>query len=115
MATQSQQLDVVSHVQSSMGGTLQIAITAEPSRRLEAAEAARRAAFRIEAWAGRLTRFSDDSDLSRLNSTARNPIAVRPTLAAALEWASAAQARSAGVVDATLLAARLAAESGANA
>ncbi len=96
----------------SMGGQLEIVIHAHADRRAAAADAARRAAQRVEAWAGRLTRFNDNSDLSRLNSAAETRVGVGPTLAAALRWAVLAQQRSDGVVDATLLDARLAAESG---
>src|SRR3954452_10820769 len=104
--------DIVRHVQPSMGGTLQIAINAEPERRAAAAEAARRASQRVEAWAARLTRFSADSDLSRVNATPEATVAVRPTLLATLEWAADAHRRTDGIVDATMLDQRLAAESG---
>lgn len=95
-----------------MGGRLDVVVLAEPHRRVAAAAAARRAGQRVNAWAGRLTRFSDSSDLMRLNASAVTRTRVRPTLAAALRWAQVAHARSDGVVDATLLDARLAAEAG---
>ena len=113
MTAQMSQFEVVSHSEPSMGGRLEVTITVEPARRAAAAEAARRAAQRVQAWAGRLTRFSDDSDLSVLNSSNGHQVEVRPTLAAALNWAEDAGRRSQGVVDATMLDQRVAAESGA--
>jgi len=104
--------ELVRHSEPAMGGVLEVAITVEPERRAEAAEAARRAAQRVQAWAARLTRFSDDSDLSVLNSNTSRQVEIRPTLAAALHWAEDAQRRSHGIVDATMLDQRLAAESG---
>jgi len=97
-----------------MGGVLEVAITVEPGQRTAATQAARRAAQRIEVWASRLTRFSPDSDLVALNSTRGDEVAVKPTLAAALRWALDAQRRSHGLVDATMLNQRLAAELGAD-
>lgn len=97
-----------------MGGVLEIAITVEPERRAAAALAARRAATRVDAWASKLTRFSPDSDLMALNSSRNVETRVRPTLWAALRWAEDAQRRSHGVVDATMLDQRLAAELGAD-
>jgi FAD:protein FMN transferase len=104
--------EIVKHSIPSMGGLLEVAITVEPERRAAAADAARRAAQRVEVWASRLTRFSDDSDLSVLNASRDPDVTVRPTLAAALRWAKDAERRSHGVVDATMLDQRLAAESG---
>ncbi len=104
--------EIVAHSAPSMGGTLSVFVTTDLAQRAEATVAARRAAQRVEAWASRLTRFSDSSHLSHLNSAAEASVQVRPTLAAALHWAKLAEQRSEGVVDATLLDARLAAESG---
>jgi thiamine biosynthesis lipoprotein len=102
----------VAHSAPSMGGTLSVFVTAQPDE-LEAAEmAARRTAQRVETWAARLTRFDEASHLAHLNSAAEASVPVRPTLAAALQWAKLAEQRSGGVVDSTLLDARLAAESG---
>jgi len=108
------ELEVVRHSTHSMGGVLEVAITTETDGRAAAAQAARRAAQRIEAWAARLTRFSTDSDLVALNTNQDDEVVVKPTLAAALRWALDAQRRSRGVVDATMLDQRLAAESGAD-
>ena len=67
---------------------------------------------RIEAWAGRLTRFSPDSELMRLNAATASPVPIGPTLTAALDWARMAEGMSDGLVDASLLDERLAAEAG---
>ncbi len=115
MAIEMSAMEIVSHSQPSMGGILEVAITVEPERRAAAAQAARRACQRVQVWASRLTRFSDDSDLAALNASGAAQAEVRPTLAAALRWAADAQRRSHGVVDATMLDERLAAESGASA
>ncbi len=49
---------------------------------------AARVAARVRAWAGRLTRHDESSDLMRANADPRPVIHVRPTLAAALRWAA---------------------------
>jgi thiamine biosynthesis lipoprotein len=67
---------------------------------------------RIEAWAGRLTRFSPDSELMRLNAAPSWRVAVGPTLTAVLDWARMAEGMSDGLVDPSLLDERLAAEAG---
>jgi len=67
----------------------------------------------IERWAARLTRHSTDSDLARLNADARAQVAVHPTLAAALRAGRLAGEYGEGLVDITMLDARLAAEAGA--
>ncbi len=97
----------------SMGGMLAVAVAADPHLVLPAERAAERVGRRVTAWANRLTRHQQDSDLSRLNSDESAAVRVRPTLGSALAWARTAGQASAGVVDVTLLDARLAAESGA--
>jgi thiamine biosynthesis lipoprotein len=101
----------------SMGGRLAIDITLPGTAKRPEVIAARRAAIaaarRLEAWAARLTRFDPRSDLCRLNADRDPDVFVRPTLAAVLEWAAEARAATDGIVDATLLRERLAAESGA--
>jgi len=67
---------------------------------------------RVHRWAERLTRHTETSDLSVLNSDPRSVIPVRPTLAAALLAAMVAADASEGFADVTLLDARLAAEEG---
>ena len=97
----------------SMGGMLAVAVAADPHLVLPAERAAERVGRRVTAWANRLTHHQQDSDLSRLNSDESAAARVRPTLGSALAWARTAGQASAGVVDVTLLDARLAAESGA--
>jgi FAD:protein FMN transferase len=70
----------------------------------------RRALQRISSWADRLTRFTASSELSRLNADRSETVEVGPTLAAVLTRAGAAARETDGIVDATLLDARLAAE-----
>ena len=96
----------------SMGGTLTVAINHGTADGSDALRSARQAAARVNAWADRLTRFATTSDLSQLNSRRDGCVAVRPTLAAVLDWAATASERSDGIVDATLLDARLAAQAG---
>ena len=108
----SSNLDVVTWSAPQMGGRTQVQIVADQHRRAAAGVAARRAGQRIGAWAGRLTRFDDRSDLSLLNASAESTEFVRPTLGATLRWAATACERTNGIVDPTLLDARLAAESG---
>ena len=74
--------------------------------------AAARILDRIEAWAARLTRFTETSELSRLNAAAGSEVAIGPTLTAVLDWARMAETRTDGLVDVALLDARLAAEIG---
>lgn len=95
-----------------MGGMLAVAVAAGAESVIPAAEAAERTGRRVTAWANRLTRFRPDSDLSRLNADGSTAVQVRPTLGSALAWARTAAAASDGVVDVTLLDARLAAETG---
>ncbi len=76
---------------------------------LRARRDAARTLARLEAWSARLTRFSDGSDLVRLNGWPTEHAPVRPTLAAAIDWGREAQGLSDGIVDIALLDARLAA------
>jgi thiamine biosynthesis lipoprotein len=104
---------VVSWSTPSMGGTLGIAlVTSEEADDQRAIEAARRAGLRVNAWAQRLTRFTDRSDLAALNNDHSSEVAVRPTLASVLSWAEVAERQSQGIVRPTLLDQRLAAEHG---
>lgn len=68
---------------------------------------------RMAAWADRLTRFTDRSELSRLNRDLRTEMPVGPTMAAILDWSRAAEGLTDGIVDIGLLDARLAAEAAA--
>jgi FAD:protein FMN transferase len=67
---------------------------------------------RIEAWAGRLTRFDPSSELMRLNAATSSRVRIGPTLTAVLDWARTAEGLTDGLVDVALLDARLAAEAG---
>ena len=62
----------------SMGGHLGIHVAAD-GREPDARAAAARVAARIEAWAKRLTRFTDTSDLVRLNSSRHDTVQIGPT------------------------------------
>jgi thiamine biosynthesis lipoprotein len=103
----------VSHVASSMGGRLLIHLDAAMAATAGSEEAVRASAAaveRVERWAARLTRHTDESDLSRLNADPRFEVPIRPTLAAALRAGRTAFEESEGLADVTLLDARLAAE-----
>jgi thiamine biosynthesis lipoprotein len=94
---------------ASMGGRLEVHLDAE-GRTAEAREDARRLIARIDRWAARLTRHTDNSDLALLNADGNSAVAVRPTLAAALLAGMVAADASEGFADITLLDARLTAE-----
>src|SRR5687768_14975925 len=96
----------------SMGGRLTIAISAAAESSDDALADAAVCGRRVNAWANRLTRFREESDLSRLNAADTGRMTVRPTLGAILGWARTASDRTGGIVDSTLLDARLAAETG---
>jgi thiamine biosynthesis lipoprotein len=113
--------DVVSAVERLMGGQVGVFIRPWPGADAAAGSAgahsdvalrdARRTVRRISSWADRLTRFSATSELSRLNADPAPSVRVGATLAAVLARAVAAGDETDGIVDATLLDARLAAES----
>ena len=99
------------HRSRAMGGGLGIHLAVAGTADVPSAEAdAARVADSVRAWAGRLTRHDPASDLMRANADPRLAVVVRPTLAAALRWAADAAEMSGGIVDATLLRERLAAE-----
>ena len=99
------------HRSRAMGGGLGIHVAVAGAADVPAAEVdAAHVADRVRAWAGRLTRHDPASDLMRANADPGVDVAVRPTLAAALRWAADAAEMSGGIVDATLLRERLAAE-----
>jgi FAD:protein FMN transferase len=104
---------IESVVGPSMGGQLGVHLRPAPGTSPDLARhLAESVHRRIGSWADRLTRFSDDSDLARLNADPAEHVAVRPTLAAVLGWGRRAATMSDGVVDITLLGARLEAEFG---
>jgi thiamine biosynthesis lipoprotein len=95
----------------SMGGRLEVRIAVPTPALSQANRIAARVGGRVAAWASRLTRFTATSDLARLNAERSERLcAVRPTLAAVLEWSRQAAQQSAGSVDVALLDARLSAE-----
>jgi thiamine biosynthesis lipoprotein len=104
---------VVSAGADLMGG--RVSVHARPSADLapdDAARAVRVLLARIDAWAGRLTRFDPASELSRLNAAAGARVDVGPTVTAVLDWGRGAEILSDGIVDVALLDARLRAEAG---
>jgi thiamine biosynthesis lipoprotein len=96
----------------SMGGRLLVHLDTDGVADRDPAAAAGRVIARVDRWAARLTRHSDDSDLLRLNRDPRPEVQVGPTLAAALRAGRLAVEYGEGLVDITLLDERLAAESG---
>ena len=108
---------LVSVVTSLMGGTVGVhlrPVDGGMTATSEARRAARSTLRRLGTWADRLTRFTATSDLARLNASQAARVRVRPTLAAALDWARMAEGLSDGIVDVAMLDARLAAEDGAS-
>lgn len=100
----------------SMGGRLRLLVASAATDGDAAESDLRRVAGRIDAWAGRLTRFDTASDLGVLNAEpGRSPAALRPTIAAALTHAQHMAVATEGTVDVTLLDARIAAETGGRA
>ena len=96
-----------------MGGMVSVQILDESNTDGLEREAVR-VLDRIEAWAGRLTRYSPDSELMRLNAATTSLVPIGPTLTAALDWARTAEGMTDGLVDASMLDERLAAEAGSD-
>ena len=97
----------------SMGGGLRLVVTSSAEDGDRADRALRRVAERIDAWARRLTRFTDTSDLSILNADPeRSALTLRPTLAAVLSHGRRMAAATEDTVDVAMLDARIAAETG---
>jgi FAD:protein FMN transferase len=103
---------VVSREAALMGG--QVGVHVEPAGdrgdRDRAVMDADRVFRRISAWADRLTRFTETSELTRLNTDPRPEVPVGPTMASILDWARVAEGTTGGIVDIGLLDARLSAE-----
>ncbi len=96
-----------------MGGSLLLRVAGPPAPDAAPDHDLELVARRVERWAARLTRFTTTSDLAALNAHPGRPCsAVRPTLAAVLDWAERATDLVPGLLDVTLLDERLAAESG---
>jgi thiamine biosynthesis lipoprotein len=103
------------HVERSgpaMGGQVSVWLAVEHADVARGEVRAAAVLSRIRAWARLLTRFEPDSDLTRLNADTRSDVLAPPTLAAVLDWSAQANRLTDGVVDVTLLDARLAAEFG---
>ena len=99
----------VSVATTAMGGRLIVHLAAAAGD-ARARHDARRVLARVSRWADRLSRHLETSELSALNADARSSVTVGPTLAAAL-WAGLEAAEtSEGLVNITLLDARLLAE-----
>jgi FAD:protein FMN transferase len=98
----------------SMGGRLVVHLDAAggAARPSGPAEVGRRVIARVDRWASRLTRHDPRSELERLNADLRREVPVGPTLAAALRAGLMAAESSEGLVDISMLEARLAAEAG---
>jgi thiamine biosynthesis lipoprotein len=94
---------------TAMGGRLVVHLAA-PDDDVRARGDARRLLSRIGRWADRLSRHLEASELSALNADSHTRVSVGPTLGAALWAALEAADESEGLVDITLLDARLAAE-----
>ncbi len=95
-----------------MGGRVSVFLRSAPHARRRASGDARLTIARIGRWADRLTRHSTTSELSRLNLDPAAEVRIGPTLAAVLHAAQEAASETHGIVDPTLLGARLAAEHG---
>jgi thiamine biosynthesis lipoprotein len=94
-----------------MGGRVSVHLRADSPRR-ELELAAERVLDRLDAWANRLSRFVPGSELSRLNASAATSVRIGPTLTEVLDWARVAESITGGLVDVSMLDARLAAEDG---
>jgi FAD:protein FMN transferase len=99
----------VSIVTTAMGGRLVVHLAAAADDE-SAQRDARRVLARIGRWANQLSRHLETSALSTLNGDPRPTVTVGQTLAAALRAGLEAGDASEGLVDITLLDARLAAE-----
>jgi FAD:protein FMN transferase len=93
-----------------MGGRLVIHLAATTSDETRARRDASNVMARVGRWADRLSRYVPTSELSVLNLDPTSAVAVGPTLAGAMRVGQAAAAATDGLVDITLLDARLAAE-----
>ncbi|HTE58970.1 MAG TPA: FAD:protein FMN transferase [Solirubrobacteraceae bacterium] len=79
------------------GGTCEVRVAGEDGE-----AAAARARRRLLAWHDQFTRFTPDSELSRLNADPRGAVPASATMIALAEAVAAAGARTGGLVDGTL-------------
>ncbi len=96
----------------SMGGVVGLRVASPRGTEHAADRDLRLVAARVQAWASRLTRFDERSELCALNRARTETVSVGPTLGALLGRARELSEMTDGFVDVTLLEARLAAESG---
>lgn len=99
----------VSVATTAMGGRLVVHLAAAAGDERARCDA-RRVLARVDKWANHLSRHLGTSELSTLNADLRARVPVRQTLAAALNAGLHASQLTDGLVDITLLDARLAAE-----
>ncbi len=97
---------------AAMGGWVTMRVAGPPGSERMAERDLRLAAGRIQNWASRLTRFDAGSELRRLNDDPRAEVLVGPTMGTLLERSREMSRLTSGLVDITLLDARLSAESG---
>jgi thiamine biosynthesis lipoprotein len=109
-AATGEPIEPTTHAATSMGGRLVLHVDAAHRDAAEARRNLSIVADRIGRWAARLTRHSDVSELATLNADPNEEVLVGPTLAAALRAGQRATEQAEGLVDITLLDARLAAE-----
>lgn len=93
-----------------MGGRLVIHLSADPTDEVRARRDASTVMARVGRWADRLSRHLAASELSALNDDPAASVPVGPTLAGAMRAGQASAHATGGLVDITLLEARLAAE-----
>jgi FAD:protein FMN transferase len=99
----------VSVATTTMGGRLRVHLGA-PADDERALRDAQRVSARVAAWANRLSRHVSTSELATLNADPRPSVSVGRTMAAALSAGLDASELTDGLVDISLLDARLAAE-----
>ena len=94
-----------------MGGTVSIVVAHSTDERADVARVLAGGIGRMQRWAARLTRFDEDSELSRLNREADAPRSrLSPTLASVMTCAGELHDTSGGLVDIGMLEARLSVE-----
>lgn len=106
---------LIDHVRrfAAMGGWVTLRVAAPAGERHSARHDLHLLEGRIHAWAGRISRFEPDSELSRLNRDAAAAASVvGPSVGDLLSHSVELKEATDGLVDVTLLAERLAAEQG---
>lgn len=103
-------IDPLTYSSRAMGGRLVIHLAGAASDDVRARHDASSVMARVGRWADRLSRHLPGSELAALNADPAEAVPVGPTLAGALRAGRSAAHATAGLVDITLLDARLAAE-----